>query len=219
MWRTTGTYKFQSDFLIRYIYDRRKLTTFPKPDSLRTCFGYDINTGLYTLDMSKLTTPQIIQFPLNKVNTETRKLSIRYSLLVKQFTISPEAYEFYNALIETNTQQGGLYSTLPYQVNGNVRNILDDSESLLGYFLVAGVDEKRIFVDRPPSDQVRFYYGECVITDADYEAYNYIRMTPSNSWPLYVTTDAGYQRALTHQACVDCRQNGGDLNEPDYWED
>ena len=219
MWRAKGTYKFTSDFLIRYIYTRRSLKTFPKPDSLYTCFAEDINTGLYTLDMSKLSTPQVVQFPLNKVNTETRKLAIRYSLLVNQFTIGVEAYDYFNRQIETNTQQGGLYSTLPYQVNGNVHNILDDSESLLGYFLVASVDEKRIFVDRPPSSQVKFYYGECIIGEADYDAYSYISMTPSNSWPIYVTTDANNRRALTNQSCVDCRKKGGNLNTPDFWVD
>jgi len=34
-------------------------------------------------------------------------------------------------------------------VRGNVNNIADIEEPVLGYFMVAGVSEKRIYTDRP----------------------------------------------------------------------
>jgi len=219
MWRAKGAYKYQSDFLIRYIYDKRVLSVFPKSDSLYTCYHDDIYTGIYTLDMSKLSAPEVNRFPLNYVNTNTRKLSIRYSLFVKQYTITEGAYDYYSRLKDVNTQQGSLYTQQPYQIKGNVYDVLDTQYPILGYFLVAGVKEKRIFVDRPPSIQVEFYYGICEIGDGDYDAYGYIRWTPSNTWPLYVTTDVNRRRALMHQGCVDCRWWGGIIDKPDFWKD
>jgi len=219
MWRAKGAYKYQSDFLIRYIYDKRVLSIFPKPDSLYTCYHDDNYTGIYTLDMSKLSAPEVNRFPLNYVNTNTRKLSIRYSLLVKQYTITEGAYDYYSRIRDVNTQQGSLYTQQPYQIKGNVYDVLDKDKTLLGYFLIASLDEKRIFVNRPPSDQVEFYYGICEIGDGDYDAYTYIRWTPSSTWPLYVTIDVNRRRALTHQGCVDCRWWGGTIDKPEFWED
>ena len=219
MWRAKGTYEYRSDFLIRYIYDNWVLSVFPNSDSLYNCYHKDNNTGIYTADLTKLSQPQVNRFPLNRVTTNTRKLSIKYSLLVKQSTMSEDAYIYYNKINEMNTQQGALYTQQPYQVKGNVYNVLNEQENVLGYFLVEGVKDKRIFVDRPPSDQVEFYYGICVLGDGDYDAFGYIRWTPRNTWPLYVTTNVNGRKALTNQKCVDCRKNGGTITKPDYWED
>jgi len=219
MWRAIGTYKYQSDFLIRYMYDRRVITVFPQPDSFYTCYANDINTGIFTADLSKLTSPGVTRFPLNFVNTNTRRLSIKYSLLVKQYTMSLDAYNYYSKLSDVNTQQGALYAQQPYQIKGNVKNVSIEEEALLGYFNVSALDEKRIFLERPPASQVKFYYGICEIDDGDFDAYKYIRTTPSNTWPLYVTTDADGHRALTDQACVDCRRKGGGTDKPEFWGD
>lgn len=219
MWRAIGTYKYQSDFLIRYVYDRRVISVFPQPDSFYTCYANDINTGIFTADLSNLSKPEITRFPLNYVNTDTRRLSIKYSLYVKQLTVSAASFSYFSKLSEINTQQDALYAQQPYQIKGNVKNTRNPEDALLGFFYVAGVDEKRIFVDRPPSSQVKFYYGICEIDDGDFDAYKYIRTTPSNTWPLYVTTDDVGQRALTDQACVDCRKRGGSIAKPDFWVD
>jgi len=219
MWRAKGAYKYQSEYLIKYIFDNRVLSIFPHPDSLYTCYHDDNYIGIYTLDMSTLSVPEVNRFPLNYINTNTRRLSIRYSLLLKQYTITEEAYDYYSKIKDVNTQQGSLYTQQPYQIKGNVYNVLDKDKALLGYFLVASVDEKRIFVNRPPATQVEFYYGICVLNDGDYDAMNGIYMTPREIWPLYVTTDNNERKALTHQSCVDCRELGGTITKPDYWID
>jgi len=219
MWRVKGAYKYQSEYLIKYIFDNRVLSIFPHPDSLYTCYHDDNYTGIYTLDMSTLSVPEVNRFPLNYINTNTRRLSIRYSLLLKQYTITEEAYDYYSRIKDVNTQQGSLYTQQPYQINGNVYSVLDQDKAILGYFLVAGIDEKRIFVDRPPSDQVEFYYSICVLNDGDYDAYSYVYWSPKEIWPLYITTDNNEHRALTHQGCVDCRWWGGTIDKPEFWED
>jgi len=219
MWLAKGTYKYKADFLIRYIYDNKQLSPFPKPDSLRTCYHTDYNNGFFTADLSRLSPPVVSRFPLNYVTTDTRKISIRYSLLVEQYTMNEEAYAFYDQLSEINTEQGVMYAQQPYQIKGNVHNVDAGEDILLGYFLVAGVTEKRIYVNRPPSDQVEFYYGICVLNDRDYDAYRYIRWTGPSVWPLYVTTDPNNRRALPDQRCVDCRQKGGTIEKPDFWID
>ncbi len=219
MWLAKGTYKYRSDFLIRYIYDDRKLTLFPKPDSLRFCYHTDYNNGFFTADLTRFSPPEVTHFPLNYVTTDTRKISIRYSLLVEQYTMDVEAFAFYNQLSEVNTEQGVLYAQQPYQIKGNVHNVDNGEDVLLGYFLVAGVSEKRIFVNRPLSTEVEFYYGICVLNDRDYDAYRALGWTGPAVWPLYVTTDSDNRRALPDQRCMDCRLKGGTIEKPDFWTD
>ncbi len=105
---------------------------------------------IYTGRTKSLNIPKIDKYALHYVNTETIQLSVKYSLLVRQFTISEEAYSFWDGLAEQNSEQETLYASQPYQISGNVKNMNDDTEPVLGYFMVAGISEKRIFVERPP---------------------------------------------------------------------
>jgi len=216
LWRLYGTYKYRSDFLIRYIWDGR-LIPFPQPDSLYTCYNDDNIDNFYTMSTAGLAEPVIKGLPLNFVNTETRKLSIRYSLLVKQFSLNRNAYEYFDRVNAISSEQESLFTEQPYQVRGNVFNVENSDELVLGYFLVGGVAVKRIYVDRPKG--VEFHYGECELTQRDFEAFGFIGWTDPVTWPLFVTTSPNGARALPHQGCMDCREDGGEPVVPGFWED
>ncbi len=216
LWKLESTYKFQSDFLIRYVYDHRRLTVFPQPDSFYTCWRYDQLPDVYTFETSGLTEPQLTRIPLHFVSTEGRELSIRYSLLVKQLSITKKAYTFWNNIREQNENQGALYSKQPYQIRGNVINTGNPDDAAMGYFLVAGIAEQRIFVDRPG---LTFYYYRCVLTRREYEAVGDLRWSSSSEWPIYLTTDNDGRMAVPDPRCIDCRERGGKIEEPEYWED
>ena len=157
--------------------------------------------------------PVITKLPLIYISTETKMLSIRYSLLVKQLSIPKDAINFWDALRQQNIDQGNLYSQQPFQIRGNVRNINNPDEVVLGYFTVAGITEKRIFVNRP---LLNFYYGVCT---PDFENIGWLayEMDP-DYWPTYVTEIPGKGKALgTNEDCFDCRLEGGTLTPPDFW--
>ena len=216
MWRKYGDYQYQSDFTIQFYYTG-SVRVFPNSDSLYTCWGKDRIDDLIVMKTDDLAEPVIKRLPLNFVDTETRKLSMRYSLLVKQLTLEREAFDFFEQISEINNQEGALYTQQPYQVKGNLVNTTNSSRALIGYFLAAGVSEKRIFVNRPSG--VDFRYGICELTRRDTEAFSYIRFTDASTWPLFITTTETGALALPHQDCVDCRRKGGDIKRPEFWID
>ena len=216
-WRADATYHYQSDFTIRWYYDGQ-LNWFHGPDSLYNCWSTYRVGRIFTKSTQFMTIPRIDRYPLHYINTQTRQLSVRYSLLVKQYTIGKEAYVFWNGLEEQNSDQEGLYMSQPYQINGNVKNIDDNAEPVLGYFLVAGVSEKRIFVDRPKYP-ILLYYSVCLLSEADFEAYGQLGWADPVSYPIYAIETNGGRRAVPNQACVDCRLKGGTITKPDFWID
>jgi len=216
LWKMESTYKFQSSYLIRYIYDHRRLELFPQPDSFYTCWKSDQIPELFTYETAQLSEPLIEHFPLHFVSTEDRELSIRYSLLVHQLTITEEAFSYWNSLREQNENQGGMYNKQPYQILGNVKNINNPDEAVMGYFLVAGVSSQRIFVNRPT---LTYYYWNCVLTKADYERVGDLRRSSSSEWPIYLTTDNNGRMAFPDQRCLDCREKDGKIEEPEFWID
>ena len=94
----------------------------------------------------------------------------------------------------------------------------DPDEPVLGYFMVAGHAQRRIFVNRPPAT-IPFYYPICELGDGDFDAYKYIRWTDHNTWPLYVTEDITGANALPPQKCIDCTKKGGSIIKPEFWLD
>jgi len=217
LWRLEATFHYQSDYTIRWIFDG-ELNWFHGPDSLFNCWKTYVVEDFFSMSTRSLSTPKIVAYPLHFVNTETRQLSVKYSLLVRQYTLNQNAFKFWDALREQNASSASLYAVQPYQIRGNIYNVDDPNEPVLGYFLVAGLDEKRIFVDRPKYP-VEFNYSVCTLSDRDFEAYSEMYMADPVTYPIYAIETNGGRRAVPHKACTDCREKGGIIAKPDFWED
>lgn len=217
LWNLEATYKYQVDYFIRWIFDG-ELDWFYHPDSLYTCFTTYKVAGVYLYNTESSSEPVITAFPFHFVNTETRQLSLRYSLLVEQLSLNRNAWVFWNEIKEQNSDQGTMYAQQPYQIRGNISNINDPAEPVLGMFMVAGKTKKRIFVDRPPVS-VPFYYPECELDEADFQAYGQMWMADPVFYPIYAIETPGGRRAVPEQGCVDCRRFGGTIIIPEFWVD
>ena len=218
LWSMDETFKYESDYLIHYLYDG-VLHVFRNSDSLKTCWKSEKVYPFFVESTSGLSEPRFTRYPLHFVSTKTRELSIRYSLFINQYTINENAYWFWHGIKEQNTGSGELYARLPYQLRGNIYNTNDKNELVLGFFMVAGVSQKRIFVNRP-DPPVKMYYPVCKLGITDYEDYKWMFLGGSPAdWPLYVTEDAGGARALPNQECINCTLSGGTLDKPGFWED
>ena len=85
---------------------------------------------------------------------------------------------------------------------------------ILEYFMVVGISQKRIFVDRP-----RIVFDmteECKPTSKTLE------IKFNNTWteyPLYASRLAGGNPGTTSSVgCYDCRTYGGTITKPEFWE-
>jgi hypothetical protein len=212
IWKLSQTYKYRSSFDIDYTWEGEYIP-YPNPDSLRTCFKTSIVKELLFASTQYLDPTAINQFPLHFVPTSTKELSIRYSCLVRQLRISENAFSFYQAIDEQNFEQGNdLWSKQPVQIRGNIHNVNNDDEPVLGYFLVAGSSEERIFVDRPG---IPFYYTECT---PDFDL-RWVPYSTPNEWPIYIEDIMFSGWCLgDSRSCFDCRLDGGLLTPPDFWE-
>ena len=211
IWRLVQTYKYRSSFDIDFTWEGEFI---PNPDAtaLRTCWISNVTNDLLVASTEDLEPNTISKFPLNFVSTNTKEMSIRYSLLVKQLSITEKAYRFYEAIAEQNKDQGNMWSKQPIQILGNIRNINDENDPVLGYFIVAGTTEKRIFINRP---NIPFYYDEC---PPDFEGMRFIQFEPQELWPIYIDDIMflGWARAHSRY-CFDCTLSGGETTPPDFW--
>jgi len=210
LWTMNETYQYNSDYVPYQIFNVDE--NVPNFDSLHTCWKTDNVKKVYTAETASLTTAQVSEKRLHFVSTESRRLSIRYSLLLSQYTIDEKAYSFWKNIEDQITGDNVLIIEQPYNIKGNIKNINDPDETVLGYFTVASVTQKRIFVNRP---HVPFNYDICsIIINEDYwdqnrDEYGIIYL---------VITDEGWVGSVKKH-CLDCQTHGGILNKPDFWID
>jgi len=218
LWQLEQTFEYNADYLIFFMYNG-SLHIFSDPDLYNTCWITNSVNQIFTGSSFGLSEPVLANFTLHYVSFDTREMSVRYSLLVEQFTITEKAQDYWEKVNDQNTSGGELYSRMPFQVRGNLSNINDPNEPVLGYFHAAGIDTKRIYLNRP-TYPVEMFYPVCELNWADYEEYGWMFVSNDpRDWPRYVTMNSGGQRAVPTPVCVDCRESGGTIEKPDFWID
>ncbi len=210
VWQMEGTYKYTSDYPIDFIY-AGFLRVFDEPYKYFTCYNTYTVEEVSTADTRSLVEKRVIEKPLFFLRGDNKRLSYRYSLLTKQLTVSKEAYEFWDGVRKQSGSSTSLYNTQPYLIKGNVVNIDDDLEPVLGYFTVAGISEQRIYLNKPTTFDVT--YATCGL---DYDGYRWIFWEPASEWPIYIH-DGPEGRAISGDGCMDCREVGGSVDPPSWW--
>jgi hypothetical protein len=215
MWEMTETWEYHSKYIIGAIYDG-ELNEFEEPtDSLNTCFKSDKIQEIFTHSTRNVTDSRIQKFPLNYVTEETDRLGWKYSLNVRQFSLSRKAFDYFNTLRELSKEAGNMYETQPANIPGNIYNTDNPDEEVIGLFYASSYTEKRIFV------KVNYYkyshycqkYGLTGNALMDF-----LGTIDKSLYPVFLLfVDRGvYDYA--DQECIDCRKYGGSIIRPEFWE-
>jgi len=209
-WELEETWEYHATYRIRLYIDMNEnfVDLGYDSDSLYYCWSTETIPEIYTETLKHVNKDSLSKIPLRFVSNETKRLKVKYSLLVKQYSLTDTAYQYWNQIKKQSQETGGLYETQPAQIRGNIYNVNDNDEIVLGYFNVSALTEKRVFV----TESFNFfpYYTECEPQDPP-------GRIPTSRLPLYfVLTDQGIKTAQDH--CFDCRISGGTIEKPDYWE-
>ncbi len=158
------------------------------------------------------------------------RLTIRYSLDVKMLTISKEEYEYWQKLKEATEDVGDVFAKQPYSVTGNVYNMEDENEAVLGFFQVGSVTSKRLYVNNEDLDDLDLpeYSDTCELKSIIVDGYHYESYYDIyNKWvingnyccyDIYNDEDGNTGLWLSRKVCSDCTITG-DINMPDFWDE
>jgi hypothetical protein len=184
------------------------------------CWISDKSEGIYTKNTSVLGEDRIIRYPIISITNPIDKLSIKYSILVNQFSLNEDEYFYWERLKNTLEQVGGLYDQVPTEIPNNIFCVEDPLRKVLGYFSVSAKTSKRIFI----KDNFAGFdsqYEECitdtimgtVLTDTirELNSFVWILIDNTNKVPSVIYTT--YKRG-----CADCMARGTNI-QPDFWND
>jgi len=182
---------------------------FLEPNEYRyQCYKFYHSTNIAISNSAALTEDVIRRARITIIPNDYSKIAYRYSILVKQYSLTAEAYKYWQILQANTEQNGNIFDPQPAQLRSNIHNVNDPDEPVIGFVSISNFTEKRIFIrgtqlnHRPPVP----YADMCQV-----------EFPPASEWeekmgnglnlPAYFQTGRGL--AIAPSICVDCRLQGG----------
>ena len=201
-----------------------------KTEEQRVCYNTVGSNSIIIADTKDFGNDRLTRFQVRFIRSDNYIISHRYSLLLKQFVQSRDAYVYYETLNEFSSRSESLFSqTQPGFFSGNVFSTDNSEEKVLGFFEVSSVSSKRLFFnygDFYPGEPLPPYEADCS------EEFNpdLFPLSPGGPSPLvqaidnlrlkYVGAGENMDRpyVLVARPCGDCTALGSNI-VPDFWEE
>lgn len=188
-------------------------------ERIYTCWRDLPSTRISISSSLRLAEDVIHEYPIRFIPKGSDKISVKYSILVKQRAVSKKEFEFLEQLQKTTESLGGLFDPQPSQVSGNMHNLSDPTQPVLGYFSMGSSTEQRLFIDyNDLPDPLKVNYRDYGCTPDTVKVADLPNISSSD-----IIGTAIYQGpfivAYTRSwpSCADCRTKGGSLTKPPFW--
>lgn len=219
-WDYVETWEYNAPYYTNLTYENGRLRSriFPQED-IHKCWSTISSSSIFLANSVSLQTDIISKAPLVFIPQNDDKLSVRYSIIVKQFALTKEAYTFYEILKKNTETIGTFFGPMPSEITGNIKCISNSDEPVVGFITASSVIEKRIFianaevrpwnkfipciekkvVGHPDSIRLAIFDGFLPTSFLDPEP---------QPWSTYL---------FFLPICVDCRERGGVTTKPSFW--
>ncbi|MCJ8164848.1 DUF4249 domain-containing protein [Pontibacter sp. E15-1] len=230
-WEYEATWAFTAAYATYLKYDDSTGTIVARTradENIYNCWKTDYSTSLKLGTSAKLSSDVIYKYPILALPSGSEELRLKYSVLVKQYALTQEAYVYWETLRKNTESIGTLFDPLPSQLTGNVHSLSNAAEPVIGYVGASSGQEKRIFVSHEELPREwRTFYPVCeldsVLPTPPNETFKDLAerfkggyyMPVGEIYPPGAPSPIGYLGATLR--CVDCRLRGTNV-KPDFWE-
>ena len=227
-WEYEETWEFRSSFQssVKYIRDNTnriiamgfKYTDHSVDTTIYKCWK-TVNSTSIILGSSERLTADVIYLPFHFLEQGSEKLSILYSINLKQNAISHEKYLFLEKMKKNTEQLGSLFDPQPTQLSGNIHCMTDPNEIVIGFVEISQQQIKRKFIYNYEVSNWNYVTG-CFEKEIDnirdsLEKYGE-GLTPTTPSLLSPNGSIIKSYATPDPGCVDCTI-GRSNQKPSFW--
>jgi hypothetical protein len=217
-WTYSETWQFHSVYPSMYIYTGD--TVLPRGfDSIYTCWKSDNSTNTLLGSSVNLSRDLIAEAPMVTIPANSWEIGVEYSIGVTQYVLTPDAYDFWLNLQKNTEQIGSVFSPQPSETAGNIHNLADSAEQVIGYISGGTMSKQRIFIkpDQIPGWQIENYPNLClefgISGQKDSLKYylgrvGYLIIDQSPFVPI--------RYSVSDPFCIDCTLQGSNIKPP-FW--
>jgi hypothetical protein len=216
-WDYIDAYEVHAPFPSNWIWLGGNNVEF-RHDGIDTCYVTDTLRNILIRSTNGLEQDKITGQAIRFIPDYSYALKYRYGILVQQFSLSEEGYSYWENLRTISERQGSLSDVQPGSLPGNISCITDDDETVIGYFEVCKVSEKRLFTSALD------FYDEGFETPVNFRSFCYdipaieipeIELgenMPKYEQDMYIWEVYGFSPfavfELMPKYCCDCRDQG-----------
>jgi hypothetical protein len=222
-WEFEETYEIQTPFESNFVWISGNNVVF-RNIPVSTCYATDTSHNIIIASTQGFSSDKINGQLIQTLSGGEPYMRVMYSILVKQYSLSENAYLYWETLKNINQNQGTLYDIQPGNVKGNITSA-DGNESVLGYFDAAVISEKRVFFrpadfaaagyEPPAYESYCSLMTQTLIPDDQIGAFY---AQPGNSY-FEIVGATGFGPSILHllpKQCSDCTSLGTNI-KPSYW--
>lgn len=211
-WKFEETWRFHSFYRTDLKYDRIKKQVVDNPEQSYYCWQSDYSKEVLINSTVNLNQDVIRDMPINFIPNGSFKLSDIYSINVRQFVMDSLGYNYYQQLKKNTEETGSIFDPQPGNLRGNIKNIKDPSEMVIGYIGAGSSYQLREFFQIPWNYKENCSETVLVVNVPDSIHYYYETL---NYWPLFYDFNVdGW--VSTGRICADCTVRGTNF-KPSYW--
>ncbi len=202
--------------------------TRPPDDEIYTCWASDSSSNILLNSSAKLSKDVISGNQVTSIASTSEKIGDRYTILVKQYALTADAFNYYQQLKKNSEQLGSIFDAQPSEIPGNIHCVTTPSESVIGFITAGSPSQARIFIDNrdlpawPPNQSdcgeapelFKAQQGNEFVNNVAYYIYS------GQLVPISVISQPGSSTILGYWAstaeCVDCTLRGTN-KQPSFW--
>ena len=218
-WELTETYELHNPEMEAFVfYNSWRYSPLPDSSNYKVCYITRLISDIYSMSTEDLNVGTYFRKPFGFVPNDKiqQKLLYKYSVQVRQLSLGPEAFHYWNELRKTSQGLGSVFDQQPALLESNICNIHDDTEKVLGFFSMSGQSEGRGVAEQIPGLDLNPYIYYCLPVEKGPGSNR-----PAGTIPAYfarATYDGQTVFAEVNKHCVDCRAYRGSSElKPDFW--
>ena len=147
-WDFTEAWEFHTDFNSQLISDGLKIMPRTPAQQIWECYNGDASTNITLATSVQLKQDVISQALINTIAPDAQKIGFKYTIGVKQYALTLDAYNYWTLLQKNTEQLGSIFDSQPSASIGNIHCVTNPTEPVIGYISAGTVTNSRIFITK-----------------------------------------------------------------------
>lgn len=226
-WEFEEDWRYSSRFPTYFKFANNQISPRYPEENISFCYNHATSSDILISSTESFVENRLDKHIVQHIPNLSEKIMYRYTILLKQYSISKASYVYWSILKKNSESVGDIFGSMPSELKGNIVNVSNASEPVIGMIEAGKVSQKRIYINAAeftPSwravipDYAGCYEEEVAVNDA----VAFFRQNP-NSMVTYAIFKNEASPIPTHYAyspvrCSDCTLRGGSLIAPVFWE-
>ena len=187
----------------------------------RICYNTVNSNEIILAKTQNLSANEISNLSVRFISSNDFVIRDRYSILVRQFTISRQANTFYENLKEFSDLENVFSQIQTGFIGGNISSEDNNNKKVIGLFEVSSVSSRRIFFDYDdffPELNTPPFINECIVEELGSSSPLLVDRIKTGRYKYIAEDPSAGTYFISNNFCVDCTLLGTNVI-PDFWED